>query len=137
MVQPLLDVLWLLVSLALAGAFLRRSAGHGAGRRGRWQRVWALASVMVLLFPIISMSDDLYHEQFRLIEIQSKVDGKNIEANASDRTAVDSPQAPAVLLASAQTPLWAAQGVLVVEGQCATSLPPPLHLAGRAPPYSL
>jgi hypothetical protein len=56
-VEPLLNLIWLVVSLLLASWWIR-AIRTGRARRG-WGALVTLCLLLVLLFPVISMTDDL------------------------------------------------------------------------------
>ena len=61
--ELLLNLAWLLVTVVLSIGLLRR-AGRSKNPSPLWVLVTAAVCVMVLLFPVISMTDDLHAEVF-------------------------------------------------------------------------
>ena len=136
--ELLLNLAWVL--LGLPGYWLWR---RGAKAR-REQRVTApqfllaLACVLVLLFPVISASDDLHAMRAEMED--SSISKRTVRQTGSDKTSawVDRLQGPAAMVASAS---WIpVLEVRVFEGSVPhvslVSRPSVLN-AGRAPPFSL
>jgi hypothetical protein len=135
--ELVLNLLWLL--LVLPAYFLWRSAPEARSRR--WfssrQCLLALVCVLVLLFPVISATDDLHAMRAEMEE--SSANRKNMRAAGHDR---GSPwnshwQSPAILLASGSLVPFCNEGRL--ERNCVSrSLPaaPASLCFGRAPPVA-
>jgi hypothetical protein len=96
-----LNLAWLL--LALPACWLWQSARNVRGRRrfSSLQCLLALASVLVLLFPVISATDDLLAMR---TEIEESAPGKRaVGQGATDRCSISNSrfQGPALLVAAA------------------------------------
>ena len=65
--EIILNIAWALCSLGLVWFWLRAgvaaSDGRGPGRVSRQTQIFALAMVVMLLLPVISLSDDLVAAQ--------------------------------------------------------------------------
>ena len=70
-----LNLLWLAITLAALGWFVRIEWKHGrrATSHGRLQRLFAVCLMAVALFPSISDSDDLFH--FSLLQVPTSQTG--------------------------------------------------------------
>jgi hypothetical protein len=136
--ELLLNLAWVL--LALPAYWLwRRDAGARLGRRvSSVQCLLALGCALVLLFPVISASDDLHAMRAEMED--SSVSKRTVRQAGSDRNSawVNRLQGPAVAGASAMGLAAPEVGRLEVS---VTSLSPVarpcVFRGGRAPPVSL
>jgi hypothetical protein len=136
--ELLLNLAWIL--LALPAYWLwRRDAGARLARRvTSLQCLLALGCVLVLLFPVISASDDLHAMRAEMEE--SSTSKRAVRQAGSDKNSawVNRLQGPPMAVASA---LWTvAPQVRLLEVSVACLSPaarPCLVHAGRAPPSSL
>jgi hypothetical protein len=134
--ELLLNLAWVL--LALPGYWLWRTAEARQGRTiSSLQCVLALACVLVLLFPVISASDDLHAMRTEMEESASSK--RAVRQAASDKNSgwVNRLQGPPALAANAVW-LWAPQAgrFEVLVSSCTPPTRPSLLHAGRAPPAS-
>lgn len=136
--ELLLNLVWVL--LGLPGYWLWRQ-GAGARRERRvtaLQFLLALACVLVLLFPVISASDDLHAMRAEMED--SSISKRTVRQTGSDKTSawVNRLQGTPAMAASAS---WIpVLEVRVFEGSVAHVSPqsrPCVLNAGRAPPFSL
>lgn len=135
--ELLLNLAWLL--LALPAYWLWQ--GSRSTRRERQftslQCLLALVSVLVLLFPVVSATDDLHAMR---TEMEESAPGKRTTRQAgTDRCSICNSrfQGPAILLASAAYAAldhqqWVTPHQLPLGGQAA----PSILCIGRAPPSS-
>jgi hypothetical protein len=136
--ELLLNLAWVL--LGLPGYWLwRRGAGARRERRVTApQFLLALACVLVLLFPVISASDDLHAMRAEVED--SSISKRTVRQTGGDKTSawVNRLQGPPAMVARAS---WIpVMEVRVFEGSVAhvSQLSRPCVLnAGRAPPFSL
>src|ERR1700733_5959984 len=136
--ELLLNLAWML--LALPAYWLwRRDAGSRAARGvNAPQCVLALGCVLVLLFPVISASDDLHAMRAEMED--SAISKRTVRQGGSDKNSawVNRLQAPPAAVASAEWLVSPEAGRLEVA---VTRLSPVGRLcvfdAGRAPPFSL
>ncbi len=133
--EPLLDVLWLLLALASVGVWVQRHH-HGAkpGRSAPLRELLALGCVLVLLVPVISAKDDWSYDQFALTDTWATSKGTLKAATSGRVPAYKHPAPAATLLASAQNPLWQILGLVPAEYRDLFSSAPAVPRAGRAPP---
>jgi hypothetical protein len=87
-----LNLLWAAISVAALGWFALRERNHrqNVSPRGRWQRLFAVGLMAVVIFPSISDSDDLFH--FSLLQIPTRQSGGFGSAPQEDRQEKDSLQ---------------------------------------------
>jgi hypothetical protein len=135
--ELLLNLLWVL--LALPAYWLwRRDAGARLGRRvSSLQCLLALGCALVLLFPVISASDDLHVMRAEMED--SSISKRTVRQAGSDRNSawVSRLQGPAVAVASA---MLAAPEVGRLEVSVTAEAPlarPCVFRGGRAPPVFL
>jgi hypothetical protein len=133
-----LNLAWVL--LALPAYWLwRRDAGARLGRRvSSWQCSLALGCALVLLFPVISASDDLHVMRAEMED--SSISKRTVRQASSDRSSgwVNRLQGPAAVVA--RTFGLAAPEVGRLEVSVTTEAPlarPGVFRGGRAPPVSL
>ena len=135
MMELLLNLAWLL--LALPAVWLWRNTRRSrAGRdSGSWQCLLALACALVVLFPVISATDDLRAMRTEMEE--SPASKRNLRQAAQDK---GSPwnggmqSQPAVTVASISMTPGADHAELMVFQSVTLIAPPSIHHAGRAPP---
>ncbi|MGB8830648.1 MAG: hypothetical protein WCC95_00760 [Candidatus Sulfotelmatobacter sp.] len=135
--ELLLNLAWVL--LALPAYWLWRRAAARQGRRvTSLQCVLALGCALVLLFPVISASDDLHAMRAEMEESASSK--RAVRQAASDKYSswVNRLQGLPALAASA---VWlfapqAGRFEVLLSGSAPIARPDELH-AGRAPPSSL
>jgi hypothetical protein len=136
--ELLLNLAWML--LALPAYWLwRRDAGARLARRvSSLQGLLALGCVLVLLFPVISATDDLHAMR---AEIEDSASSKRTVRQAgSDKSSawVKRLQGPPAVVASAVGLVAPEVGLLEASVQCALPLARAcVFHAGRAPPFSL
>lgn len=136
--ELLLNLAWLL--LALPGYWLwRRGAGARAGRRvSSLQCLLALGCALVLLFPVISASDDLHAMRAEMEE--SSTNKRTVRLAGTDKHSawVNRLQGAPALVANAVRLPIPEDSLLEVFVSCLAPLAEPCDLyAGRAPPGSL
>jgi len=134
--ELLLNLAWLL--LALPAYWLWRGAGTRRARRvSSLQCLLALGCVLVLLFPVISASDDLHAMRAEMEE--SSISKRTVRQAASDKSSawVKRLQGPPATVASAVRLADPEVGLLEVSvaGFSPLTRPGVFH-AGRAPPFS-
>jgi hypothetical protein len=131
--ELLLNLAWLL--LALPAYWLWR---RSARRFSPLQCLLALGCVLVLLFPVISASDDLHVMRAEMED--SSISKRAVRQSGSDRNSawVNRLQGPPARVASPLQLVPPEVGLLEVVVTCASPLARPCAFhAGRAPPFSL
>lgn len=136
--ELLLNLAWLLLALPAYWLWRRRDAARLARRVGSLECLLALGCVLVLLFPVISASDDLHAMR---AEMEDSSVNKRAERQAGtdkSSTWVSRLQGPPALVAYAA---WMAAPKVSRVEVCVPSFSPlaaPCRVhAGRAPPFSL
>jgi hypothetical protein len=133
--ELLLNLAWLL--LAIPAYWLWRRSMPANRRHGfsSLQCLLALGCALVILFPVISATDDLHAMRAEMEE--SPVSKRSIQRGSSDKNPISHPrlQSPPALLTSA-VPLLAVTEFPASSLQKISFLPiaPPVASAGRAPP---
>jgi hypothetical protein len=133
--ELLLNAVWLLLSMATVGVLLR----HCLRTHGRLalRGIVVTACALVLLFPVISITDDLHAEQMPM-EDASATSKKLLKA--ADLTAVRLSVHPVYATIGALVspePCWLASGVVNAEIPRAAALGVVSRQSGRAPPSLL
>jgi hypothetical protein len=136
--EVLLNTIWLLVAIAAVLFWLALEEQGAAARHEHSQsyRVVALACVLILLFPVISVTDDLHQEQAVMEDSSRSAMKSRALAEGCLRAGRVSPPAILATLASFVTaPQVCVAKVAPIESQFHPPTPicPP---AGRAPPLS-
>jgi hypothetical protein len=136
--ELLLNLAWMLLALPAYWLWRRNAVARPVRRISSLQCLLALGCVLVLLFPVISASDDLHVMRAEMEESASK---RTVRQAASDKASAwaNRLQSPPAGMASAEwlpVPEVAAEEIsnvdvpLVLTRACA-------QCAGRAPPVSL
>ncbi|MFZ0772238.1 MAG: hypothetical protein WCA49_02590 [Candidatus Sulfotelmatobacter sp.] len=136
--ELLLNLVWIL--LALPGYWLwRRCAGARRERRvSALQCLLALACALVLLFPVISATDDLHAMRAEMEESATNKRAVRLAGSEKHSAWVNRMQGPPALVASAVWISAPEAGLLEVSIARLAPLARPCDLhAGRAPPSSL
>lgn len=136
--ELLLNLAWLLLALPAYWLWRRGTGARNARRLTALQFLLTLACALVLLFPVISATDDVHAMRAEMED--SAVGERAVRPSGSEKASswVNRVQgSPAILLATSWLP---ANEVRLFESRVAhislSSRPCVLH-AGRAPPYSL
>jgi len=137
--EVLLNTIWLLVVI---GAFLfwrpERYRGAPTGRgHGKSFGIVALACALVLLFPVISLTDDLHAEQAAMEDSSRSVMKARNMVQGCLRTGSSSSIAAVPCAASSAAALpWSSGTVVLVEThlRCLTLI---LAYEGRSPPSNV
>jgi hypothetical protein len=130
--ELVLNLAWLL--LALPAYWLWR---RSVRRFGPLQCLLALGCALVLLFPVISASDDLHVMR---AEMEDSVSKRTVRQSGSDRNSawINRLQGPPARVASPLRLVAPEVGLLEVSVSCASPLARSCAFhAGRAPPLSL
>ncbi|MGB9255033.1 MAG: hypothetical protein WCC25_09385 [Candidatus Korobacteraceae bacterium] len=61
--ELLLNLIWVALAMGSFAIFMRRQDRYKGGRAPYWTSLFALTCILLLLFPIISASDDLHPSQ--------------------------------------------------------------------------
>jgi len=94
--ETLLNVVWLLVSAAIAGAWIRQRRSQRR-RLSCGVQALALACTAVFLFPVISATDDLQATALAVETTNTKQNPKKFAAQGSCSSATGSAFPPAIL----------------------------------------
>ena len=131
--ELVLNLAWML--LALPAYWLwRRSARKMSSLQG----LLALACALVLLFPVISASDDLHAMQAEMED--SSTNKRTVRLAGSDKNSawVNRLQGPPAAVANVVRLVAPEVGLLEISATCVSPLAPPsVFHGGRAPPFSL
>jgi hypothetical protein len=134
--ELLLNLAWLLLALP---AFLlwRGCRSASAGRRlTAVQCLLALGCMLVILFPVVSATDDLRVMRAEMEE--STVSKRSIGQSSGERLSPSKSQAQPALATSAYSPVLLEQGWHVVIAVLISSPESPASVrSGRAPPQFL
>ena len=133
-----LNLIWAIITVASYALLIRYLASRRTNlARGlsRSQCVVALTCVLAILFPVISLSDDLHEMQATLVEASSSVLViKKCVVNHSSNHARALHQVPFVLASFATGARRAVLGFLAAQQVARSSPGLPLAAPGRSPP---
>jgi len=136
--ELLLNLAWLLLALPAYWLFRRGADSRVARRVSSLQCLLALGCAVVLLFPVISATDDLHAMSSEMEESASSKRTVRQASNDKASAAAHRLQSPPAAIASVERLPAPEAGSF--EGLFARALPQPwtgtLH-AGRSPPVSL
>jgi hypothetical protein len=135
--ELLLNLVWLLLALPAYWLWRRGAEARAARRITALQFLLVLACALVLLFPVISATDDLHAMRAEMEE--SATSKRAVRQAGSERHSawVNRLQGPPALAANAVRPPTAEDKLLEVCVLCLAPLARPCDLhAGRAPPAS-
>jgi hypothetical protein len=136
--ELLLNLAWLLLALPAYWLWRRGSETRLARGVTSLQCLLALGCVLVLLFPVISASDDLHAMRAEMED--SSLSKRTVRQAGSDKNSawVNRLQGPPATVASAVRLVTPEVGLLEVSVTCVSPLARPcVFHAGRAPPFSL
>ena len=136
--ELLLNIAWVL--MALPGYWLwRRGAGARLDRRiSSLQCLLALGCVLVLLFPVISATDDVHAMRAEMED--SAISKRTVRQAGSDKNSawVDRLKGPPAVLANVMRLVLPEVEPLEISVRCSAPLARPcVFHGGRAPPFSL
>ena len=136
--ELLLNLAWVL--MAVPAYWLWRQCAGARASRGvsALQCLLALGCVLVLLFPVISATDDLHAMRTEMEE--SSTSKRAVRQAGGDKHSawVNRLQGPPALVANVEWPPAPEAGLLEVSVSCLAPLARPCDWhAGRAPPSSL
>lgn len=130
--ELLLNTIWLLLSGFAIAAWYRVSKSGGTRALSS---ALALACAILLLFPVISLTDDLHATQFALEDSSSsKRILKGVPATSSLFAAGFGP--PAVLLCPTQNAVLHILGSVLPESSISVASSTPTPVQGRGPPLA-
>ena len=132
--EQLLNLAWLL--LALPAYWLWRSSRYA--RTGQLltslQCLLSLACMLLILFPVVSATDDLHVMRAEMEE--SQTGKRSIGQSSDERQSVPKSQAQPALPVSARAAVALEHGtLLVVQSSVSTPASPVSIRSGRAPPH--
>jgi hypothetical protein len=134
--ELLLNLAWLLLALPAFWLWARSRSGSTGRKFSALHCLLALGCLLVLLFPVISATDDLRAMRTEMEE--SPASKRNLRQSSTDKSSAWKSQNPPALVSST-IPFLTND---VVWLQCATpflsiSAAPAIERAARAPPSSL
>jgi hypothetical protein len=135
--ELLLNLAWLLLALPAYWLWRRGAETRLARRVTSLQCLLALGCVLVLLFPVISASDDLHAMRAEMED--SSLSKRTVRQAGSDRNSawVNRLQGPPATVTTAIRLVTPDVGLLEVSVTCVPPLARPcVFHAGRAPPVS-
>jgi hypothetical protein len=136
--ELLLNLVWVLLALPAYWLWRRDAGARQARRVSSLQCLLALGCGLVLLFPVISATDDLHAMRAEMEE--SATSKRTVRQAGSDKNAgwVNRLQRPPATVASAMWRTVPEVGLHRVFVACMSPLAGPHDFhAGRSPPYSL
>jgi hypothetical protein len=129
-----LNTVWLLLALATL-AFWACQRPAQRNERSLGQGLIVLGCVLTLLFPVISMTDDLHAQQVAM-EDASATTKKLVKAGERAKALLNERQLPAVLLLpSPENALWHILGRVTPAAFPVTIAVPAPHTSGCSPPW--
>ena len=135
MIELLLNLTWLL--LALPAYWLWRGSKRTHAEHSRWQCLLALGCVLVILFPVISATDDLLVMRTEMEE--SPVSKRSIRQAGNDKSSIWNSRLqipPALLGAPSSFALATEYGDLALTQPLSFPAAPAVPTVGRAPPVA-
>lgn len=134
--ELLLNLTWLLLALPAYLLWRNCRGARGARRFTAIQCLLALGCMLVILFPVVSATDDLRAMRAEMEE--SPVSKRSIGQSNGERVSASKSQAQPALVANTYCPVLFEQGWHVVVAVLITTPAfPALVRSGRAPPQIL
>jgi hypothetical protein len=136
--ELLLNLAWMLLALPAYWMWRRDAEVRAARWVSSLQCVVALGCVLVLLFPVISASDDLHAMRAEMED--SSISKRTVRQAGSEKSSawVNRLQGAPAVVASAVRLVAPEAGLLEVSDTCVSPLARPcVFHGGRAPPFSL
>jgi len=133
--ELLLNLAWLLLALPAYWLWRNSSTSRAEHRFSPLQCLLALGCVLVLLFPVISATDDLIAMRTEMEE--SPISKRSVRHASSDKSSVWNPRsqtAPVLVGALSAFALAPAKGDLPLTPTLSVTAAPSILPAGRAPP---
>jgi hypothetical protein len=137
--ELLLNLAWLLLALPAYWLWQRSFDARAQGRLGSLKCLLSLACLLVLLFPVISATDDLHAMRAEMEESSPGKRGVR-QAAAADKASVWHSRwqtLPAVVAASASLGLIGTARQILLPVSRLLPVAPPILRASRAPPCPL
>jgi hypothetical protein len=136
--ELLLNLAWMLLALPAYWLWRRDTEVRAARWVSSLQCLLALGCVLVLLFPVISASDDLHAMRAEMED--SSISKRTVRQAGSEKTSawVNRLQGAPAVVAGAVRLVAPEVGLLEVSDTCVSpSARPCVFHGGRAPPFSL
>ena len=133
--ELLLNLGWLL--LAVPALWLWRESSRMPSRRGfsALQVVFCLGCALVILFPVVSATDDLRAMRAEMEE--TPISKRSVGQSNGERVSAARSQVQPAIVFAAYTPVTLKRGwVLIVSHPISIPASPTVIRAGRAPPQS-
>lgn len=135
--ELLLNLAWLLLALP-AYLLWRRTTAKQRDGAGALQCLLALGCALVMLFPVISATDDLHAMRAEMEESPASKHGLRQAGNAKSAGASHHSQTPPALLSFGWSfPVASEQEVAAWPGRLLTSAVDQVSVYGRAPPLPI
>jgi hypothetical protein len=131
--ELLLNLIWVALVIGSFLAFIRRQAQSSRMEARYWQSLLALACVLLLLFPIISASDDLHPSQTLMEEATKRV--QHLPCPLQFSTGFAPHMLPTLLLLGLLLALVNLQPRILFESKICLLDGHGLSPDGRAPPF--
>ena len=132
--ELLLNLGWLLLAVPALWLWHGSSGVPGRRRFTALQGIFALTCALVLLFPVVSATDDLRAMRAEMEE--SQTGKRSIGQSSDERQSVPKSQAQPALPVSARAAVALEHGtLLVVQSSVSTPASPVSIRSGRAPPH--
>ena len=132
--ELLLNLSWLL--LAMPAYWLWRASTRRSGRLSALQSVFALACALVILFPVVSATDDLRVMRAEMEE--SPTSKRSVCQSSGGKAPTWKSQAQPAFMVAAHASVFLAHGLLpTFEAPLFNPAFPSLIRAGRAPPQPI
>jgi hypothetical protein len=136
--ELLLNLAWVLLVVPAYWLWRRNAGARPARRVSSLQCLLALGCVLVLLFPVISASDDLHAMRSEMEESASSK--RTVRQAACDRSSTWTNRlqgTPAMAACATWLPVPEAERLEISVGPLSTLAGRDASHAGRAPPFSL
>ena len=134
--ELLLNLTWLLLALPAYVLWRDSRSMHAARRLTALQCLLALGCMLVILFPVVSATDDLRAMRAEMEE--SQVSKRSIGQSSGERISVSKSQAQPALAANTYCPVLFEEGWHVVVAVLITTPASPAFVrSDRAPPQIL
>jgi hypothetical protein len=135
-----LNLAWALIAIASYALFFRMLGRQGPGNQrgpGRWQCIVALTCALLILFPVISLTDDLHEMQATAEEAASCAVIKRCVASRGPYSERVVHQVPCLFAAITPHLAWAVVGAAAVLPAACPRPALQQPASGRAPPFLL
>ncbi len=133
--ELLLNLIWLALAMGAFLVFLRRRPHSGLDQLPHRRALFALACALLLLFPVVSASDDLHPTQALFEDANRRIQHFTSPLQLSHRDCATDPISPMPLALSSFLALIAWQPWRPLESRTQALRGYRRSLRGRAPPF--